>query len=409
LAVSSVNQADITIYEVGTETIFLELEGPATGIEAVAFTHDGRHLLSSQGTEHDQTLLWDISAEGRPELGAISTHTGPGQFQTSPDQPLIAAFINNPPGFELLNANTGDLIALLPDELAANSVFRAVSPDFSLVGSLGADHRSTIRRLPSLEVVAELEDCTDIKAFSPDNSLAVVRKFKCDAPDEPTAGRVIEIATGAVAFELPERSIGFADFNPPGVLEGGRYLVLHDQASVEIWDVQAGDKIDEIHISDLGVGTFYKPYIDTEGRFLALPTWDGRVVVVDLVAAVGEATIQEAIVFDRVVHTGPLYKVSITRDGRLITGGTDELLRIWDLQSKELLVEFRTDAARDPWPVLSSDESSVLYLGPGKIIQRFYLDPERLVALAESLLTRGLTEDECSRYPVTCPPTSGDS
>ena len=41
---------------------------------------------------------------------------------------------------------------------------------------------------------------------------------------------------------------------------------------------------------------------------------------------------------------------------------------------------------------------------PG-VIRRFYLDPERLIELAESRVTRELTPDECRRYldPETCP------
>jgi hypothetical protein len=116
---------------------------------------------------------------------------------------------------------------------------------------------------------------------------------------------------------------------------------------------------------------------------------------------------KDSIVFDQVVHTGLTLNPSITRDGRLITGGIDKLVRMWDLHTRELLVEFRTDAVRDPWPVLSPDESFLLYSGTGNLIQRFYLDPERLVTLAESLLTRGFTDDECRRYPVTCPPAGG--
>jgi hypothetical protein len=124
-------------------------------------------------------------------------------------------------------------------------------------------------------------------------------------------------------------------------------------------------------------------------------------------AVVGGATMEDAIVFDQVVHTGPTLFPSITLDGVVITGGNDKLVRMWDLHTGELLVEFRTDAGFNPTPVLSSDESFILYAGAGNLIRRFYLDPERLVTLAESLLTRGFTADECRQYPVTCQGRAG--
>ena len=411
LAVANRSETLVTVFDVENESIFLELRGASTGLEGLAFTPDGKQLLGNQYTEHEQTLMWDISENGRPELGVISTHTGQGGgFRVSPDQTQVAAFIGDPPGFELLEANTGDLLASLSSQLFIYS-FRLgpVSPDVSLVGSLTTDFRSTIRRLPSLDVVAELDKCTDTLAFSPDSSLALVRTFDCDAPEELRASRVIDIEAGVDVFELPPRGILAAAFNPPGVLEGGRYLVLTDQESVEIWDLEVRELVDEIHNSDLRVVAFFKPSFDAQGRYLALPTVDGRVVVFDLTAVVRGANLEDAIVFDQVVHTGPTLFPSITLEGVLITGGHDKLVRMWDLHTGELLVEFRTDAAFNPTPVLSSNESFILYSGADNLIRRFYVDPERLVALAESLLTRGFTDDECRRYPVNCPTTSGDS
>jgi len=64
LAVANLSQTLITVFNVETKSIFLELRGASTGLEGLAFTPDGKHLLGNQYTEHEQTLMWDISENG---------------------------------------------------------------------------------------------------------------------------------------------------------------------------------------------------------------------------------------------------------------------------------------------------------------------------------------------------------
>ena len=67
------------------------------------------------------------------------------------------------------------------------------------------------------------------------------------------------------------------------------------------------------------------------------------------------------------------------------------------------MVEFRP-AGGQPQMTLSPDGSYALY-ADGPLLRKFYLDPERLIELAEDRVTRQLTPDECRRYldPETCP------
>ena len=114
-----------------------------------------------------------------------------------------------------------------------------------------------------------------------------------------------------------------------------------------------------------------------------------------------------ALVFNREVHTGVALRPSITTAGLLATAGADGLVRIWDLRSDRLIVEFRSELD-SPVVVFSPDGSYLLYPDRGNIA-RYYLDLDRLVTLAESRLTRDFYPDECRLYrePETCTTSEG--
>ena len=129
--------------------------------------------------------------------------------------------------------------------------------------------------------------------------------------------------------------------------------------------------------------------------------------VIDMATVVGGEPVAAALVFNREDHTGAALRPSITTDGLLATAGADGLVRIWDLRSDRLIVEFRSEFD-DQVVVFSPDSSYLLYPYRGNIA-RFYLDLDRLVTLAESRLTRDFTLDECRLYrePETCTTSEG--
>ena len=81
------------------------------------------------------------------------------------------------------------------------------------------------------------------------------------------------------------------------------------------------------------------------------------------------------------------------------------MIRLWDINTDELILEFRSDLVERIAPVTFAPDGSYLLYPDAGVIRRFYLDPERLIELAESRVTRELTPDECRRYldPETCP------
>jgi serine/threonine protein kinase/DNA-binding SARP family transcriptional activator/WD40 repeat protein len=405
---------DPTVYvvDVATGTVVRRLSGSRDNVFAVTFLDEQRLANTAAG----EVLVWDISPQGPPDLGAIRPHTGPEYgFLLSADGGQLGVFVIDSDSFELIDATTGEMLALLPNQRIGVDVgIRNVSLDFTLVGALDrSDWRSTVRRLPSLEVVAEFDPCRNPLAFSPDNSLVLLSGNQCpptstpDADSEapvdeapPGVSHVVEVATGRVILEVPHTRILSASFNPPGVNEAGRYLALTENNVVQLYDVTEGNLI-----AELG-GGFLILAFDREGRYLVGGTGSGRVWAVDMEAVVAGATMADALVFDRQAHTGAAPVPAITSEGIVGTAGYDGLVRVWDLHRDSLVAEFRADVGGAPVVVFAPDGSYLLYPHDGNIL-RFYLDPERLIEIAENRLTRDFTSEECLRYrgPERCPAT----
>ena len=346
------------------------------------------------------TALWDVSDAGPREVGAVTTETGVSfGFEFSPDGSQIASF-TRPGGFEVVTLADGESSVTLGDQAHEYNTtgVRTVGPGFSLVGSFGDDGSGAIQRLPSLEVVRQLDPCTSAVAFSPDDSLAVVTGWSCtDPPPAGATAAVMDIATGTTRFELPLRWVGSAAFTAPE--GGGDLLAVRGDGwngnAVGFFDVATGDEL----------GTFTGMQVplllstSPDGRYVVVGSQEGRVVAFDAVALGARSTIEAAVVFDVVAHTGPTPWPAVSDGGLVATSGFDGLVRLWDMASGEMVVELRKGGG-DVFPVLefSPDGEYLHYADSANLIRRFPVDSERLVALAQSRLVRDLTVDECRRY-----------
>ena len=402
------NQGVITLIDATTGAFLMELLG-ASSVFDVAFLAGGDQLVNA--SVDGATRIWDVTPDGPPALGALVTTRPQHGFQISADGSQLAAYTLPPGGFELIDVPSGGTSAVMEDELVgveSAAGLRTVSDDFSLMGSLQSDGRATIRTLPDLDVVVELDDCTSPLAFTVDHSRALVNNYGCTPDSDVGTGtsRVIDVDTGREIVEIPVEWVYYAAFNPPGALEGGRYLAVTDQFPVTIFDTETGAVIGSMRPEDLGLDNHLHLAFDPQGRYLAAGTVDGVVWVVDLVAVVEGASMVDALVFNQVAHTGPAPWPSITSDGVLATGGFDGLVRLWDIHTDRLLVEFRTDLDDQmPTVLFAPDGSYLLYGETGNVIRKYYVDTDRLVELAEDRVTRELTVDECRRHldPETCP------
>jgi WD40 repeat protein len=389
----------VRIIDVASGEVELELQGTDDNLFFVTFTPDGRSVLASS---YDRTWMWDVSRQGPAALEAIAPPLGPSRGHAlSADGELLSS--SRPPqGIEVIEVATSRQVAAATDAMVTIDVgINVESPDFTLIGMVATDGTSTIRRLPDLTIAYELEDCTNALAFSADDTLALVGGSACpdDIGGEVTPSRVVSIDDGETILELEHPWVFSAAFTPAGV-GAGRYLALTEQFVVELHDLETGERVATVTPEDVGSdgGGPLTTVFDSSGRHLAVGMSDGRTWVLDVPALVGGATISEALVFNQVTHTGAAPGPAITADGVIATAGFDELVRLWDLESGDLLTEFRTDmSAAFPSLRWNAHEDELLY-ADGGVIRRFPRDVDDLVALAAGMVTRELTPDECVRH-----------
>lgn len=257
-----------------------------------------------------------------------------------------------------------------------------------------------MRRLPSWDVIRRFEDCRSPIALTSDNSRVLLTGWACagTAPTEGlTESKVVEMDSGEPIVTIPFQTIWSAAFNPPGFSEAGRYLVATDQLTVEIWDLVTQESIGSLPASELGnVANPMLVAFDPTGRYIVGGTTSGTVWVLDMERVVGGAGMVDAIVFSRQAHVGATPGPALNADGVVATVGFDGMVKLWDLDSEDLLLEFEADIFA-PLVRFTPDGTHLLY-PHGSSIRRIPVDPSELRALAGQLLTRDFLPDECSRY-----------
>ncbi len=304
------------------------------------------------------------------------------------------------------------MLGTLTDQMmGVPTYFPEASLDWSRVATVSAsDGSAVIRDLRTLEPVGELPRCTSPMALSPDGSLVVVDGFgPCTnlsgsipsfepAADTVLRSRVINVATGQVVLDLGERAITDAAFNPEGRFPAGRYLAVDvGNEFIEIYDMATGALVTSLDFrDDYPFGMSFDP----EGKWLAGGTAGGHAWVLDLAAVVAGTAPADAMLFDQAAHQGVNLGHALSADGLLATAGlSDGRVKLWDVSSRDLLIELETEPSDPSHPVEFSPDGSYLLYNDGGVLRRYPLDPDELVELAESRLTRGLTPDGVQPVP----------
>lgn len=401
---------DPNIYVVDVEggTTDLRLAGTLENVLFLSFV--GQARLMSSG---EDVLVWDVSPEAVEELAGIPLTQPQWGFQVSADDRMLTYFVATNQGTLMADPVDGlrvfDLAVGTETRVQEGELFtietgiRHVSPDFSLFGSLNQDGTSSVRRLLSWEVVRQFEECRSPLVITPDNSRVLVSGWSClsePPPDAAVESDLIALDSGESSFSLPYRSIYSAAFNPEGAFEAGRYLVFTDQQTLEVRDTTTGEllgSLDRTYREEWGF--IMNLAFDPTGRFVVGGTTGGSVWVMDLERVVAGDAIDDSLVFTRQAHAGAAPVPAINGDGVVATVGFDGVVRLWELETGDLIFEFEADVGI-PVVIFSPDGSELLY-PYGLSIRRMPVDPMALRELAGELLTRDFLPDECSRYSQT--------
>ncbi len=387
----------------------VELPGTLENVLSLTFV-DSDRLLSFG----EDALMWDVSPEGPEALGGVPLSIAQWGFQVSSDGRLLTYYLSTNPdlshpddGVRMIDLLTGqEILAVDREVMTIVSGFRQPSPGFTLLGSMTQDGLSTVRRLPSWSVVRRFEECRSPIAFTPDDGQVLVTGWACgwEAPPGSIAeSEVIDLDTGASILTIPYRTIWSAAFNPEGRFRAGRYLTATDQFAIEVWDLETGGSLGRIDAADLGnVGAIMALSFDPSGRYVVGGTTGGMVWVLDMDRVVEGDGLLDSMVLRRQAHSGAAPVPALSAAGVVATAGFDGMVRLWNLESGNLIFEFRAEGGA-PVVRFTPDGSHLLY-PHGDTIRRIPVDPHQLRELASRLLTRDFLPDECIRYarPERC-------
>jgi WD40 repeat protein len=354
--------------------------------------------------------LWDVTDDGPSPLRSVAAASGFINWaQFSPDGAEMVVFTRDGT-MERIATGSGEVAGSLPDQLVGiPTYFPGVSADWRFVATAAAaDGRTVVRNLQTLEPVGEIAACASPLALAADGSLLVLDglgpctpRFGGDGGVKPAAdsvlrSRVVDARTGEEVLDLGERGVSHAVFSPPGRFPAARYLVVDvDNEKLEIYDMSTRTLVSSLDFRDTFV---WGLSFDPQGRWLAGGSGAGHAWVLDFDAVVNGRDRTDATVFDKLVDQGGTAATSLTADGRLATaGGGDGRVKVWNVATGELVVELTTAAAATA-PIAFSPDGSYLVYNDDGVLRRYFLDPERLVELARSRLTRDFTADECRRY-----------
>ena len=282
-----------------------------------------------------------------------------------------------------------------------------VASDAAVVAGAYENASTGLIEAASLRDAARLPGCVVPAGLSSDGRYAVLSPSRglADVCAGDTKAGVYDIAGEAFAVEYGLELLAHGAISVPSTEGGPRYAAVAAYADpstsgrVELWDVEAGSLI--ASIDDAFRPGFRPAYVSfsPDGRYLGVGEDAPHAVVLDVAALAEGADPADATVFDREVHTARSPKAIVTGDGHLATSSGDGTYRFWDIESGEMTMQIEATGLIGTGRFeFSPDFASFYYEDGGGIIRQMPMDTDEMVELAESLITRSLTDAECREY-----------
>jgi WD40 repeat protein len=365
-----------------------DLTGHSDVVEGVAFSPDGRRIVSGGGL---LTIVWD-AATGTQRL-VLRGHTGGGLswVSFSPDGREILTSGDHTA--RLWNAATGAPGAVYsePGNVQAESAVYSPAGDRIVVAS--DDHVARVFDAELRRAIAVLRGHTrevTYAAFSPDGKRVVTTS-------RDKTARVWDAATGKPLLELRGHTsdVQSAAFSP----DGRRITTGSLDDTIRNWDATTGAPLATIFVDAGGVTSVA---YSRDGRYLVNTGNDGTLRVwlaggmhlIEILAGHdgtanvaafspdGKRLVSGSI--DRTVRVwdvasrahervlrqfgGPVVTPSFSPDGkRVVTGSFDGSLRVWDATSGALMMKLRGDRGHLIVGAFSPDGRRVVTAGHGTV------------------------------------------
>ena len=319
----------------------------------MAFSPDGQKLITG-GQDGDHSVrIFDL-ASGKEQrrllwhnrrLNFIGFAQGGKTLVTASDPSSQVYFTNLATGEVIRSLELGDnvhglAVALSPDgKMLALAEVRIQSGNRDLFTRVRLVDTATGRELRTLSGVEQKQWLSRL-IFTPDGKTLV----SASAEGVRTGGKrdftVWDLATGTVKRQFPEAS-GNLHFSPDG-----KHLYAVGTI-IRTWDIESGK---ERHPPEGLLTSANSVAFSPDGKTLATCGFDDResIVLWDSATARVRCNLPALEAYVRALQFAP--------DGRLISGGSDSTLRVWDVEAGKEVFQFKLyepRAGEEPLDVMS--------------------------------------------------------
>ena len=302
------------------------VDGP---VEAVAMSPDGRTFAS--GDWEGQAKLWD--AETGEELHSLSH----GQY--------VHAVAFDPTGRRLATGSSDQMVHIYEVES----------------GKL-------------LQTLAGHTDAVQSVQFSSDGDRLLTAGFDNTA-------RIWDLATGELQQTLTGHSwwVWAAEFSP----DDQRVVTVSQDGKAIVWQRHENKEYQPLTEFAKHSGPIYAAQFSPDGTMIATAGYDRRVLLwnpdqvqpVDIARRLDNKTDPPAPYEELAQHDGPVRTLAFSPDGRqLVSGGQDNVLRVWDLTTGQERAVLRGHASHVRDCVFSADGQLLLSAGRDQNIKLWQPD-----------------------------------
>lgn len=387
--------AVVRVFDVATATEVHTLRGADSTVWHVDFGPDGRQVAAAW----DQVRIWDLLRPAGMEIAAYPRERA-GHAAWPPDRSRIVTLHRDGSDavVEVLDAVSGEVLASIPGTAPPPTrpgprpppAKVAVSPDGRIIAATVGGTGTLIVDAVTLRAVTVLDPGGTPAAFSPDSRRLIV--------GDSEAAHVYDTGTWEIVATLRNREPSpmftwyyDAAFHPDGDL---LFLVDSNNAdrNLTLWDVSG--EAERVAAFPLPAAATMVSLSGDGSRVAAGDVMSGHVRVWDVAPLLAGEDPASAVVLD--LDAGELVAgAELDRDGgMLVTALVRGELAVWDVDrgQRSYTVDLGEEGVLPP--TLSPDGRRLL-VPAATVVHELTLDPDELVRLARTRVTRPLTDQEC--------------